>query len=60
MIILWVEVGWIGELSIVVLFVEVLLSSLACSDESLNMELVREVLVQVVLEVLDMSQVLLD
>ena len=58
--ILRVNGGWVSELTIVILGVQVSLGSLANSDEVLNSELVGEVLVEVVLEVLDEVHVLLD
>ena len=60
MLLLWVETGGVRELSIVVLGIESSLGSLAHSDVVGDVLAVREVLVQVVLEVLDQVHVLLD
>ena len=56
----WVKVGWVAELSVVVLFVQSLLDSLGDSQEVGNVETIGEVLVQVVLVVLDLIQVLVN
>ena len=58
-LLLWIEVGWIREFSVVVLGVECGLSCLGNLDEVLEVLLVGEVLVQVVLEVLKELHVLL-
>ena len=60
MICSWVEVGWISELTVVVLVVQCFLCSLGNIDEVSKMLLVGEVFVEVVLEVLDEIHVVLD
>lgn len=59
-LLLWVEKGWVRELSIVIFLVEVSLSGLGDSDEVLEVLGVIEVLVKVVLEVLEEVHVLLN
>ena len=56
----WVEVGWIGELTVVVLGVQVFLGCSGNLDEVLKMLLVGEVAVEVILEVLDEVHMVLD
>ena len=60
MLLLWVVVGWIGELTIVILSVEGGLGILADLDEVADKLTVGHVLVKVVLEVLDKIHVLLN
>ena len=60
MISLWVEIGWVIELTVVVLFVECSLGSSGDTDEVVDVKLVGEVLIEVVLEVLEQVHVLLD
>ena len=60
MICSWVEVGWISELTVVILVVQCLLCSLGNINEVSKMLLVGEVFVEVVLEVLDEIHVVLD
>ena len=57
---IWVEGGWVNELSAVVLGVDGGLSGLANNDELINILLVGEVLVEVVLHMLNEGHVLLD
>ena len=57
---LWVESGWVTELSIVVLFVELGLNLLGDLDEVGHMEAVAKVLVKVILEVLEEVHSLLN
>ena len=57
---IWVEVSWVGELSVVVLGVESSLGSPGDNDELINVLLVGEVLVEVILEMLEEVHVLLD
>ena len=57
---IWVEGGWVGELTIVVLLVEGGDGGLTNNDELINVLLVGEVLVEVVLEMLEEVHVLLD
>ena len=60
MLSLWIEAGWIVELTVVVLGVEGGLRVLAHLDEVGNILSVGEVFVEVVLEVLDQVHVLLN
>ena len=60
MIISWVEVGWVLELTVVVLGVEGVSSVVGNDDEVVNGLSVGDVLVEVVLEVLNHVHVLLD
>ena len=60
MIISWVELGWILELTVVVLGVEGGLSVVSDNDEVVNGLSVGDVLVKVVFEVLKHVHVLLD
>ena len=60
MLLLWVETGWIRELTIVVLSVEGGLSILADLDEVRDELTVGHVLVEVILKVLNQIHVLLD
>ena len=57
---IWVEGGWVNELSAVVLGVDGGLSGFANNDELINILLVGEVLVEVVLHMLNEGHVLLD
>ena len=57
---IWVEVGWVGELTVVVLGVESSDGGLTNNVELINVLLVGEVLVKVVLQVLEQVHVLLD
>ena len=56
----WVGVGWVSKLSVVVIFVEVCNDGLADSDESIDIDLVGDIGVEVVLEVLELVHVALD
>ena len=60
MVSVWVGASWVTELTVVVLGVESGLSGLGDKDELVNVLSVGEVLVEVVLEVLNESHVLLD
>ena len=60
MLLLWVETGWIVELTIVVLGVEGSLGVLADLDEVGDELSVGEVLVKIILEVLDQVHMLLN
>ena len=57
---LWVEVGWVIELTVVVFLIESSLGSGGDSDEVVHMESVGEVLVEVILEVLEQVHVSLN
>ena len=57
---LWVESGWVRELTVVVLLVEGGLGGGGDTDEVVHVQLVGEVLVEVVLEVLEEVHMLLD
>ena len=57
---IWVKVGWVGELTVVVLGVESSDSGSTNNDELINVLLVGEVLVEVVLQMLEQVHVLLD
>ena len=56
----WVEGGWVGELTVVVLGVEGSDGGLSNNDELINVLLVSQVLVEVVLEMLEEVHVLLN
>jgi len=60
MVSFWIEGGWVGEFTVVVLGVQCILSGLGNLDEVGNVLSVGEVLVEVVLEVLDEIHVVLD
>lgn len=57
---LWIEGSWIGELTIVVLTIEVGSDGVGNSEEVLHQEGVADVSVEVVLEVLEHVQVILN
>ena len=56
----WVEGGWVGELTVVILRVEGGDGGLSNNDELINVLLVGHVLVEVVLEMLEEVHVLLN
>lgn len=56
----WIEVGWVSELTVVVLGVQCILSGFGDGNEVGNVLSVGEVLVEVVLEVLEEVHVVLD
>ena len=57
---LWIEVSWIGELTIVVLTIEVGSDGVGNSEEVPHQEVVADVGIEVVLEVLEHVQVILN
>lgn len=57
---MWVEVGWVRELSVVVFFVECSSGVVCNTKEVIKVQSVGEVFVEVILEVLEKVHVLLD
>ena len=49
----WIELSWVLEFSVMVLFIKHFLCFFANLDKVLKVLLIREVLVQVILKVLD-------